>query len=73
MFAAILAVVTCLSGGSYSLWVALGGWERSQANRRAQMVVSAIGTVGARVFYFVLGLVLIALGVGTLIFGFSRA
>jgi len=72
MFVSILTVFTCLSAGSYSLWVALSGWERSKTNWRAQMVVGAVGVFGARAFYFVLGLLVIALGIGTLLFGFSH-
>jgi ABC-type Fe3+ transport system permease subunit len=63
----IAAAVICFFGGFFALNVALSDWEEAQKNYRAVLVVKAFGRKGARAFYMILGVILVALGVGALL------
>lgn len=49
--------------GLFSMAGGLFDWEWFMANRRAALFVKILGRTGARIFYILLGLGLIALGI----------
>ncbi len=55
--------------GMFTCAGAVGNWEWFMTSRRAWLLVKILGRNGARVFYVVLGLAIIAIGLYVMIAG----
>lgn len=65
----IACAVAVMLIGAFSLSGAIFNWNWYFENYKAQSIVKVFGRNGARIFYAVLGIVLIVLGLVVLLFG----
>jgi len=58
----LVAVIIVVAGGAFSILASVLNWDFFFENRRAKIFVKILGRIGARIFYFLLGLFLLFLG-----------
>lgn len=58
----VIAVIIGFGGGAFCIISSILNWNKFFDNRRAYLFVKMFGRTGARVFYSILGLFLIFLG-----------
>lgn len=58
-----IAELFVIVAGLFSIAGAVFDWDWFMNNRRARIIVDSLGRTGARVFYFVLGVAIVVVGI----------